>query len=154
MGDGVTAAIIGATASAIGSVLTYLVGIRSVRRSVSTSNGGTARTAPRGEARPIGGASRRDGAIARRCPGMACLPRRQRTPAALDAPQPVLICGESPASRSDVSVMNRTQEPDVRILLDPPEHRVLTTEQIVESRLPLPLRMDAAARRPQLRDGR
>jgi hypothetical protein len=39
MGDGVTAAIIGATASAIGSVLTYLVGIRSVRRSLSTSNG-------------------------------------------------------------------------------------------------------------------
>jgi hypothetical protein len=39
MGDGVTAAIIGATASAIGFVLTYLVSIHSVRRSVSTSNG-------------------------------------------------------------------------------------------------------------------
>ena len=39
MSDGVTAALIGATASVIGSVLTYLVGIRSVRRSVSTSNG-------------------------------------------------------------------------------------------------------------------
>jgi hypothetical protein len=35
----VTAALIGATASVMGSVLTYLVGIRSVRRSVSTSNG-------------------------------------------------------------------------------------------------------------------
>jgi hypothetical protein len=39
MGDGVTAALIGATASVIGSVLTYLVGIRSLRRSVSTFNG-------------------------------------------------------------------------------------------------------------------
>jgi len=39
MGDGVTAALIGATASVIGSALTYLVGIGSVRRSVSTSNG-------------------------------------------------------------------------------------------------------------------
>jgi hypothetical protein len=47
-----------------------------------------------------------------------------------------LICGESPATRSDVSVMNRTQELDVRILLDPPEQRVLTTEQIVESGFP------------------
>jgi hypothetical protein len=37
--DAVIAALIGATASAIGSVLTYLVGIRSVRRSVTTSNG-------------------------------------------------------------------------------------------------------------------
>jgi hypothetical protein len=35
----VLAALIGATASVIGSVLTYLVGIRSIRRSVSTSNG-------------------------------------------------------------------------------------------------------------------
>jgi len=34
-----TAALIGASASVIGSVLTYLVGIRSVRRSLSTSNG-------------------------------------------------------------------------------------------------------------------
>ncbi len=39
MGDGVTAALIGATASVIGSALTYLVGIRSLRRSVGTSNG-------------------------------------------------------------------------------------------------------------------
>jgi hypothetical protein len=39
MRDGVTAALIGATASVIGSVLTYLVGIRSLRRSMSTSNG-------------------------------------------------------------------------------------------------------------------
>ena len=39
MRDGVTAALIGATASVVGSVLTYLVGIRSLRRSVSTSNG-------------------------------------------------------------------------------------------------------------------
>jgi hypothetical protein len=39
MSDGVTAALIGATASVVGSVLTYLVGIRSLRRSVSTSNG-------------------------------------------------------------------------------------------------------------------
>ena len=37
--EGVAAALIGATASVIGSVLTYLVGIRSLRRSVSTSNG-------------------------------------------------------------------------------------------------------------------
>lgn len=35
-----------------------------------------------------------------------------------------------------MSVMNRTQEPDVRILLDLPEHRVLTTQQIVESGFP------------------
>jgi len=35
-----------------------------------------------------------------------------------------------------VSVMNRTQEPDVRILLDLHEHRVLTTQQIVESSFP------------------
>jgi membrane protein DedA with SNARE-associated domain len=35
----VAATLIGATASVIGSVLTYLVGIRSLRRSVSTSNG-------------------------------------------------------------------------------------------------------------------
>jgi hypothetical protein len=39
MSEGVTAALIGASASVIGSVLTYLVGIRSVRRSVRTSNG-------------------------------------------------------------------------------------------------------------------
>lgn len=39
MSEFVLAALIGATASVIGSVLTYLVGIRSIRRSVSTSNG-------------------------------------------------------------------------------------------------------------------
>jgi hypothetical protein len=39
VGDVVIAALIGATASVIGSVLTYLVGIRSIRRSLSTSNG-------------------------------------------------------------------------------------------------------------------
>jgi len=39
VGEGVTAALVGASASVIGSVLTYLVGIRSVRRSVRTSNG-------------------------------------------------------------------------------------------------------------------
>jgi hypothetical protein len=39
MSDAMAAALIGATAGVIGSVLTYLVGIRSIRRSVSTSNG-------------------------------------------------------------------------------------------------------------------
>ena len=39
MSESVTAALIGAGASVIGSVLTYLVGIRSLRRSISTSNG-------------------------------------------------------------------------------------------------------------------
>lgn len=39
MSDALAAALIGATASVVGSVLTYLVGIRSVRRSVTTSNG-------------------------------------------------------------------------------------------------------------------
>lgn len=39
MSEAVAAALIGATASVIGSVLTFLVGIRSLRRSVSTSNG-------------------------------------------------------------------------------------------------------------------
>jgi hypothetical protein len=39
MSEAVTAALIGATASVIGSVLTYLVGIRSLRRSLSTSDG-------------------------------------------------------------------------------------------------------------------
>jgi hypothetical protein len=39
MTEGVTAALIGASASVVGSVLTYLVGIRSLRRSVRTSNG-------------------------------------------------------------------------------------------------------------------
>jgi len=37
--ESVTAALIGAGASFIGSVLTYLVGIRSLRRSIGTSNG-------------------------------------------------------------------------------------------------------------------
>jgi hypothetical protein len=37
--ESVTAALIGAGASVIGSVLTYLVGIRSLRRSIGTSNG-------------------------------------------------------------------------------------------------------------------
>jgi hypothetical protein len=37
--EGVAAALIGAGASVIGSVLTYLVGIRSLRRAVGTSNG-------------------------------------------------------------------------------------------------------------------
>jgi hypothetical protein len=36
--ESVAAALIGAGASVIGSVLTYLVGIRSLRRSVGTSN--------------------------------------------------------------------------------------------------------------------
>jgi hypothetical protein len=39
MSETVTAAVIGACASVVGSLLTYLVGIRSVRRSVGTSNG-------------------------------------------------------------------------------------------------------------------
>jgi len=39
LSDAVIAALIGATSSVIGSVLTYLVGIRSLRRSVRTSNG-------------------------------------------------------------------------------------------------------------------
>jgi hypothetical protein len=39
MSEVVTAALIGASASVIGAVLTYLVGLRSVRRSVRTSNG-------------------------------------------------------------------------------------------------------------------
>ena len=39
MSETVAAALIGAGGSVIGSVLTYLVGIRSVRRSVGTSNG-------------------------------------------------------------------------------------------------------------------
>jgi hypothetical protein len=37
--ESLAAALIGAGASVIGSVLTYLFGIRSVRRSVGTSNG-------------------------------------------------------------------------------------------------------------------
>jgi hypothetical protein len=39
LSETVAAALIGAGASVIGSVLTYLVGIRSLRRSVGTSNG-------------------------------------------------------------------------------------------------------------------
>ncbi len=39
LSDAVIAALIGATSSVIGSVLTYLVGIRAVRRSVRTSTG-------------------------------------------------------------------------------------------------------------------
>lgn len=39
MSDVVTAAVIAALASVAGSVLTFIIGIRSVRRSVSTSNG-------------------------------------------------------------------------------------------------------------------
>lgn len=39
MNDVVAAAAIAAFASVIGSVLTFIVGLRSIRRSVSTSNG-------------------------------------------------------------------------------------------------------------------
>ena len=39
MSDMVAAAIVAAVASMFGSVLTFVVGIRSLRRSVSTSNG-------------------------------------------------------------------------------------------------------------------
>jgi hypothetical protein len=39
MSDVLAAALIAACSSAIGSVLTFIVGIRSIRRSVSTSNG-------------------------------------------------------------------------------------------------------------------
>jgi hypothetical protein len=39
MSDFLVAALIAAFASVIGSVLTFIVGIRSIRRSVSTSNG-------------------------------------------------------------------------------------------------------------------
>lgn len=39
MNDILAAALIAAFASVIGSVLTFIVGIRSIRRSVSTSNG-------------------------------------------------------------------------------------------------------------------
>jgi hypothetical protein len=37
--DAIGAALIAAVSSVVGSVLTFIVGIRSVRRSVSTSNG-------------------------------------------------------------------------------------------------------------------
>jgi hypothetical protein len=39
MSDAISAAVIAAFSSVIGSLLTFIVGIRSVRRSVSTSNG-------------------------------------------------------------------------------------------------------------------
>jgi hypothetical protein len=39
MSDAISAALIAAFASVIGSLLTFILGIRSVRRSVSTSNG-------------------------------------------------------------------------------------------------------------------
>lgn len=39
MSSGVTAALIAAGASATGSVLTFIVGIRSLRKHVTTSNG-------------------------------------------------------------------------------------------------------------------
>lgn len=39
MSDAIAAAVIAAFASLVGSVLTYIVGIRQIRRSVSTSNG-------------------------------------------------------------------------------------------------------------------
>lgn len=39
MSDAISATVIAAFASVIGSLLTFIVGIRSVRRSVSTSNG-------------------------------------------------------------------------------------------------------------------
>jgi membrane protein YqaA with SNARE-associated domain len=39
MNDVIAAAVIAAFASVLGSVLTFVVGIRSLRRSVSTSNG-------------------------------------------------------------------------------------------------------------------
>jgi len=39
MSDVVAVAVIAALASIVGSMLTFIVGIRSVRRSVSTSNG-------------------------------------------------------------------------------------------------------------------
>jgi hypothetical protein len=39
MSDSVAAAAVAAFSSVVGSVLTFIVGIRSVRRSVSTSNG-------------------------------------------------------------------------------------------------------------------
>jgi hypothetical protein len=39
MSDVIAAAVIAAFASVVGSLLTFIVGLRSVRRSVSTSNG-------------------------------------------------------------------------------------------------------------------
>ena len=39
MSDAIGAAVVAAFASVIGSLLTFIVGIRSIRRSVSTSNG-------------------------------------------------------------------------------------------------------------------
>ena len=39
MSDAIAAALVAALASVVGSVLTFIIGIRSLRRSVSTSNG-------------------------------------------------------------------------------------------------------------------
>ena len=39
MSDAIGAALIAADSSVVGAVLTFIIGIRSVRRSVSTSNG-------------------------------------------------------------------------------------------------------------------
>jgi hypothetical protein len=39
MSDAISAALIAAFSSVVGSVLTFIVGIRQIRRSVSTSNG-------------------------------------------------------------------------------------------------------------------
>jgi hypothetical protein len=39
MNDAITTAVIAAFASVVGSLLTFIVGIRQIRRSVSTSNG-------------------------------------------------------------------------------------------------------------------
>ncbi len=39
MSDAIGAALIAAVSSVVGAVLTFIIGIRSVRRSVSTSNG-------------------------------------------------------------------------------------------------------------------
>lgn len=39
MSDAISAAVIAALASVMGSLLTFIVGFRSIRRSVSTSNG-------------------------------------------------------------------------------------------------------------------
>jgi hypothetical protein len=39
MSDAISAAVIAALASVMGSLLTFIVGLRSIRRSVSTSNG-------------------------------------------------------------------------------------------------------------------
>ncbi len=81
--------MIAAFASVIGSVLTFIVGIRSIRRSVSTSNG-----------EPLGRVlEARLDRMERRLEGMdrsigdvrvAGLPRGKGAPAALDAPESLL----------------------------------------------------------------